>query len=137
MSDKNAILARQVRRYRNRLGVSQVKLADMAGLGSATIKRVESGKGAGHTSTLEALARVFGVQQGHLTEEPAGASEVQPLIDAWVEGERIRPRLDPPVLPEEIKWLRDLPPVFWEEIPLTEIALQRLVEAKRTRESMD
>lgn len=133
MIDRKKI-ARLVRMHRARLGISQTDLAKMAKLGIATVKRIEAGT-SGSLETLAAIARALGVDLGELAGMPTGRSSVAALLDQWVEGERIRPRLDPPPTEEEIAWLRNLPSIFWTELPPTEQTLENLVRARRSARS--
>lgn len=127
-------MARAVRTHRIRLGMTQQQLAQRARVGIATVKRIEGGHGASLT-TLHAIARALGVDLGDLVGVPAGRASVSSLIDSWVEGERLRPRLLPPVTDDEIAWLRGLPEVFWIELPPTEATLEALVRARRSASS--
>lgn len=128
-------IAKTVRSHRARLGISQNELAKRAKIGIATLKRIEGGQG-GSLETLAAVAKALGVEMGDLLEVPMGRTSIQALIDRWVEGERIRPRLEPPATEEEIAWLRGLPPVFWVELPPTEATLENLIRARRSARSI-
>lgn len=68
--------AERVRRLRDSLGLSQKGLALEAGLGEATVVRIEGGQGA-RGSTIEALARALKTSQAYLigeTDDPAPRS---------------------------------------------------------------
>lgn len=126
-------LARAVRLLRRERGLTQPQLAAKAGIGEATVKRIERGDGA-RRSTVRALARALGVRESELIEGVRPPpQEVLELIDTWVEGERVRPRLDPPATEEEIGWLRSLAGEVWSALPLTETTIESLVRAHRSR----
>lgn len=127
-------MARAVRLHRDRLGWTQKQLSSAARVGIATIKRVEGGQG-GSLATMNAIAKAVGVDIDDLVTTPTGTASVAGLIDKWVEGERLRPRLLPPVTDEEVAWLRSLPDVFWVELPPTEETLESLVRARRSSSS--
>jgi transcriptional regulator with XRE-family HTH domain len=52
-------LGRQVRRHRDRIGMSQVELADAIGRSVQMIGRIERGRSAPSFATLEEIARVL------------------------------------------------------------------------------
>jgi transcriptional regulator with XRE-family HTH domain len=62
----------RIRRLRERKGVSLRELARRAGVGAATLSRIESGEANPRLSTLLLLAEVLGVFVGELFEKPSG-----------------------------------------------------------------
>lgn len=127
------ILARNLRRLRAAQELSQADLAAKSGAGIATIKRAELGRSGSNIDTLDILAPALGVTPAALLTPPVDLPEdVARLIERWVAGERMRPRLDPPVSDLEIAWMRSLRGI-WSILPLTERSLQALVEARRSR----
>ena len=61
----------RLREIRERKGVSLRELARRAGLGVATLSRIESGEANPRLSTLLQLAEVLGVFAGDLFEKPS------------------------------------------------------------------
>lgn len=55
-------LAVTLKERRQALGISQVDLAEMAGIGIATVKSIECGKANPSLRTVEALAEVLGLE---------------------------------------------------------------------------
>lgn len=134
VTNSNDILARQLRAAREERNWTQAELAARARVGEATVKRIERGLGA-RRGTVEALAKALGVRPSELSEPREPPEELLELIDQWVAGEKMRPRLEPPVTPEEVEWLRGLAPEIWSELPFTETTLEALVRAHRSRRS--
>lgn len=61
----------RIRQLRERKGVSLRELARRAGVGVATLSRIESGEANPRMSTLLQLADTLGVFVGHLFEKPS------------------------------------------------------------------
>ena len=61
----------RIRQLRERKGVSLRELARRAGVGVATLSRIESGEANPRMSTLLQLADALGVFVGHLFEKPS------------------------------------------------------------------
>jgi len=62
----------RIRQLRERKGVSLRELARRAGVGVATLSRIEAGEANPRLSTLLRLADVLGVFVGKLFEKPSG-----------------------------------------------------------------
>jgi len=62
----------RIRQLRERKGVSLRELARRAGIGVATLSRIEAGVANPRLSTLLLLAKVLGVFVGKLFEKPSG-----------------------------------------------------------------
>ena len=62
-------LGTRVKTMREQMRLSQVDLAKMAGVGSATIVRLETGQRRTHMSKLEKIAKVLGVSVASLLDE--------------------------------------------------------------------
>jgi transcriptional regulator with XRE-family HTH domain len=63
-------MGERLRELRERVGLSQEKLAHQAGLSSAVVFRIEQDRPGNPTlSTLVALARVLGITPGNLVDE--------------------------------------------------------------------
>lgn len=57
-----------IKRLRTKAGLSQARLAELAGL--KTIKAIERGRRGGRRSSLEGIARALGVTVSDLFKEP-------------------------------------------------------------------
>ena len=69
-------LSDRVRKVRERVGLSQGELGEQAGVGRATLARLESGKGSPRRATLIAIAFATGVSLDWLeTGETPGGNE--------------------------------------------------------------
>lgn len=60
----------RIKRLRIEKGFNQVQLAEMVGVDSSLICKIESGRTRGSLSTLEKLAVAFGVSITELFDEP-------------------------------------------------------------------
>lgn len=58
----------RIRRVRIAQDISQAELADKAGLGEATVRRAEVGRGTPSTPTLQAIAGALGVRLSWLLD---------------------------------------------------------------------
>lgn len=56
------VIAEILKERRQALGISQVDLAEMAGVGIATVKSMECGKANPSVRTLESIAEVLGLE---------------------------------------------------------------------------
>lgn len=108
-------VGRNVRRYRQRLGLSQEALAKKAGVYRLTINFIETGRTETVGSdTLQLLADALGVSVDELTrdgDQPAVAP-IEPLLTAFL-ASPLAQQLAPPVTEEEMAWLRSLPGIIW------------------------
>jgi transcriptional regulator with XRE-family HTH domain len=59
--DLREILARNVRRHRNRLGLNQDELADYAKIDRTYVSKIENCKNAATVDVIEKLAVAFGI----------------------------------------------------------------------------
>jgi transcriptional regulator with XRE-family HTH domain len=105
------VFAENLRRLRLAAKLTQVDLADRAGLSRTTIADYERGA-AGNVElrTIEALAGALGCLPGDLVRElPSGFVVISDLLDEYLARWR---QIDNPT-DAEMQWLRDLPPTFW------------------------
>jgi transcriptional regulator with XRE-family HTH domain len=65
-------VARSVRSLRVARFLTQEDLARIAGIGRATLVRIEAGATAPHMRTIRALAKALEVEPGQLVEDPSG-----------------------------------------------------------------
>lgn len=56
------VVAEVLKERRQTLGLSQVDLAEMAGVGIATVKNIECGKANPSIRTIESIAEVLGLE---------------------------------------------------------------------------
>jgi transcriptional regulator with XRE-family HTH domain len=75
-------VARNIRRLREREGVSLGALATRSGVGKATLSRLEAGQGNPTVETLYALADALGVTLGDLVTEDSGHLVLMRAADA-------------------------------------------------------
>ena len=66
--------AEKVKKIRKRRALSQVELAEVSGIGRATISRVERGISDAHGKTVRTLAAALGVPVEELLSEEEDAS---------------------------------------------------------------
>jgi transcriptional regulator with XRE-family HTH domain len=87
MSDENALVARNVRRFRQERGLSLGELARRSGLSKQTLSKVEQGVGNPTVETLAALSGSLDVSMRRLLTEWGTPVFVQRLSDAeWGDG---------------------------------------------------
>jgi len=92
-------VGRQVRRHRERMGLSQVDLAEAIGRSVQMVGRIERGRSAPSFETLEALSKVLAVPTAAFfpSDIPVAASSDPARA-------RLAARLAP-LSPDEIAWL--------------------------------
>lgn len=122
-----------LRRIRDRRGLTQEQLAERAGVVRLTVQRIESGTISNvQTKTLDALAEALAVKVTDLTEPTVATTPVEPLLQEFLASPHAKV-LDPPLSAQEIEWLRSLPGVMWIGLEPTPLSLRYLVEAYRSR----
>ena len=67
-------LGKKIRRYRDRLGLTQAELASKLGLTYSSVSQWESGRAVQRTPVIRQLADLFGTTVSELMGEEAGAS---------------------------------------------------------------
>jgi len=87
------ILAKNIRMKRKQAGLSQKKLAELAGVAETTIVRMEKLQQVPRASTLEVIANVLEVELDELySSQPAISHKV--FVNAINENQRLRAELD-------------------------------------------
>lgn len=96
VSDK--AVGERIKALREARGLSQVQLADLSGLASPTVNRIENGMRAGRGETLKKIADALGVSTDVIlsgTEEPYSKPSFEELtpqerraISAWKRGDK-------------------------------------------------
>jgi transcriptional regulator with XRE-family HTH domain len=121
------VIGERLKLTRERVGLSQDKLAEMARVHRLTVVKLESGaRTSASLGTVKKLAKALGVSLAELTE--VGESPAEPLLtdyfrSPWRE-------IDHPSEPE-IAWLRTLPGIVWRDIPPTAETVHELLQLRR------
>jgi len=110
----NPILAAKVKAERERLHLSQEKLAELAGLSLTYVQKLENADRYGSTKTHQKLAQIFGIPVAQLLEEPETESEgddedAQEWIEQYVSDTGARVYF-------KREYLRKLSPKTWRQI---------------------
>jgi transcriptional regulator with XRE-family HTH domain len=84
----------RIRQLRTERGLSQAKLAVMAGMDPATLNRLEQGKGNPNLRTLERVADALGVEAAELLGKAQAPTSQRPLFNNGVRDEERRIRLE-------------------------------------------
>lgn len=130
---KAGVVGTNLRRIREKLGLSQQELADRAGVNRVTIGELEVGiRDNPEVRTVEALAQALGVRPSELIDPPVTMTPVEPLLREFIESPHAKV-LDPPLSEDEITWLRGLPGVVWIDLPPSLESFRLLIEAHRKR----
>jgi transcriptional regulator with XRE-family HTH domain len=111
-SDPEASFLRaNVTRLRKERGLSQHKLAALAGISRSTIAAIELGRyRSADTATVEALAKALGVEPGTLLRPDPERAPIAPFVNDFIASpwaQAVKPT------DEELDWLRGLPEVVW------------------------
>ena len=127
------ILGRNVRRLRRAMApkMSQERLAALANVSRSTVAQLEGGRYKGaRVSTVLQLARGLRTSPSALLHG-AGSEDTQ-VIDAFLDSGEAR-ALAP--ADEEVAWLRDLPAIFWADIPPTTETVALILRLRRRTEA--
>ena len=121
-------LAERVRMLRKKAGITQERLADLAGMSRLNLIDIERGNNANpKQETLRHLADALGTSMDDLT---AASGRVGPeflaefLASPWASD--IKPN------EEEVEWLRSLPRITWLSAKPSNKAIAALIEARRS-----
>lgn len=108
-------VGRNVRRFRQQLGLSQEALAKKAGVYRLTVTFLETGRTETVGSdTLQLLADALGVSTADLVRDESvpAITPIEPLLSEFLRSP-LAGQLTPPISEEEIVWLRSLPGIVW------------------------
>ena len=121
-------LAANIRRLRERAGLTQVELAHKAGLARDSIQKLEHGKwkdvGIG---VLVDIAAALGCSLEELAEISTDRASV--FVDKFLAGPGA---MAASVTPAEIEWLRSLPEIIWRGNAPTDTTILHLILAHRS-----
>lgn len=88
---------RKIKTLRENKGWSQEHLADVSGLATKTIQRIESGKSNASLDSRRALADAFGINVSELRESPESPGVTPPpreyILEIYYEGECIEQQI--------------------------------------------
>ena len=129
---KQTVFGANLKRLRDRAGMSQVRLADLAGVGRATIVRIERGDvGGPNPATAEALAGALGVPTAEFwSQVTVSLPLIEPAIASFVRSPWASV-LRPALTELDLEGLRKLSGSVWINVLPTDEALYYLVLAHR------
>lgn len=125
-------VGRNLRRLRQKAGLTKESLAKSAGVAVSTISMIELGSGGEPIlSTVEKLAAVLGVTSAELLEDSGslGTAAWLAAFEASPDAKVIRP----PLTGEERAWLLSIPSAAWGAIQPGASTLRVLIEDRRLR----
>lgn len=118
-----------LKRLRNRAGISQRKLAEISGVHAITIAKVESGETQSPDHrTAARLAGALGIGVSELVDEPMQSELVEPLIEEFL---RSPWQAITKASEDELNWLRGLGRIFWSETRPTPESISLFIQGKR------
>ena len=122
------IVGERIFEARDRSGLTQQQLAELAGVSRESIAKLESGeRKRAALSTLEAIAPILGVSVDYLSGKMQ-SSPVEPLIQEYLRHEYAK--IDKPT-PKEIAWFREQNEVLWRGMPADPETIHILIRLHR------
>lgn len=123
-------LGANIRRARKALGWSQGRLATEAGLGRATIQRIETDESwSPDLATIDVIGEALGLGRGELLHESVSGPVAGMLSDYLASG--FAAALEPPLSKGEREWLQGLGGWMWLGLTPTLESIHKMVLARR------